>query len=197
MIAVATGIGDKINRELRTIGANLVVTPQEDTLDVEIGGVNLKPPRRWGVSRRSGPAEDQRNFLAEQYCGLCADAAGERRDRARRANGRMSRWWEPISPRRFLRQGGVHHRGADGVSVVEGTGAGRTDDSADVLLGERLAAHLARSRAMRSRSLARQLRVSGILSTGGAEDDQIVAPLSLAQEILGKPGAVGGSMSAR
>src|SRR3954453_8585472 len=44
MIAVATDIGDKINRELRTIGANLVVTPQEDSLDVEIEGVNLKPP---------------------------------------------------------------------------------------------------------------------------------------------------------
>ena len=44
MIAVATDIGDKMNRELRTIGANLLVTPQEDSLDVEIGGVNLKPP---------------------------------------------------------------------------------------------------------------------------------------------------------
>src|SRR5262252_909326 len=44
MIAVATDIGDKINRELRSLGANLLVTPQEDTLDVEIGGVNLKPP---------------------------------------------------------------------------------------------------------------------------------------------------------
>src|SRR5271157_3615313 len=44
MIAVATDIGAKINRELRTIGANLLVTPQEDTLDVEIGGINLKPP---------------------------------------------------------------------------------------------------------------------------------------------------------
>ena len=44
MIAVATDIGDKINRELRTIGANLVITPQEDSLDLEIGGVNLKPP---------------------------------------------------------------------------------------------------------------------------------------------------------
>src|ERR1700758_3048608 len=43
MIAVATDIGDKINRELRTYGANLVVYPQADTLDVEIGGVNLKP----------------------------------------------------------------------------------------------------------------------------------------------------------
>ena len=43
MVAVATDIGDKIGRELRSYGANLIVTPQEDTLDVEIGGVNLKP----------------------------------------------------------------------------------------------------------------------------------------------------------
>jgi putative ABC transport system permease protein len=44
MIAVATDIGDKISRELRSYGANLVVTPQEDSLDVQIGGVDLKPP---------------------------------------------------------------------------------------------------------------------------------------------------------
>src|SRR5215472_3676195 len=44
MIAVAIDIGDKINRELRTYGANLVVMPQEDTLDLQIGGVDLKPP---------------------------------------------------------------------------------------------------------------------------------------------------------
>ncbi len=44
MIAVAMDIGDKINRELRSYGANLLITPQEDTLDVEVGGINLKPP---------------------------------------------------------------------------------------------------------------------------------------------------------
>src|SRR5512141_1039042 len=42
-IAVATDIGDQINRERRTHRANRVVTPDEDTLNVEIGGVNLKP----------------------------------------------------------------------------------------------------------------------------------------------------------
>src|SRR6266700_1294690 len=44
MIAVATDIGDKISRELGSYGANLVVTAQEDSLDVVIGGINLKPP---------------------------------------------------------------------------------------------------------------------------------------------------------
>src|SRR6476660_9183774 len=43
MIGIATGIGDKISRELRNYGANLIVTPDEDTLDVQIGSVNLRP----------------------------------------------------------------------------------------------------------------------------------------------------------
>ena len=43
MIGIATGIGDKISHELRNYGANLVVTPEEDSLDVQIGSVNLKP----------------------------------------------------------------------------------------------------------------------------------------------------------
>jgi len=36
----------------------------------------------------------------------------------------------------------------------------------------------------------RQMHVSGILSSGGAEDNEIVAPLRLAQDLLGRPGAV-------
>jgi len=44
MIAVATDVGDKMSRELRTYGANLLVTPQEDSLDLQIGGLDLKPP---------------------------------------------------------------------------------------------------------------------------------------------------------
>ena len=30
----------------------------------------------------------------------------------------------------------------------------------------------------------------GVLSTGGVEDDQVVAPIAVAQEVLGRPGAV-------
>jgi putative ABC transport system permease protein len=65
-----------------------------------------------------------------------------------------------------------------------------TDSSSDVLVGERLAARLSAKPGDELAVSGRDLRVSGILSTGGNEDDQIVAPLSLAQDILGKPGAV-------
>src|ERR1700694_1183931 len=43
MIAIAIDIGDKISHELRSYGANLVVTPADESLDVQIGSVDLKP----------------------------------------------------------------------------------------------------------------------------------------------------------
>jgi putative ABC transport system permease protein len=43
MLAVSTQIGDRMSAEVRTLGANILVRPQADTLDVQIGGINLKP----------------------------------------------------------------------------------------------------------------------------------------------------------
>src|SRR5438445_5725496 len=55
MIAIATDIGDKISRELRSYGANLVVTPEDDTLDVQIGSVSLKPSGGAYLNERNLP----------------------------------------------------------------------------------------------------------------------------------------------
>src|SRR2546422_10350962 len=70
MIAVATDIGDKINRELRSYGANLLVTPQEDTLDVEIGGVNLKPPSDGAFLNEADLPKIKGMFLRDNIVGL-------------------------------------------------------------------------------------------------------------------------------
>ena len=70
------------------------------------------------------------------------------------------------------------------------TGDWPDDNSSDVLVGERLAQRLGRRKGDLLKVAGSPLRVSGILSTGNAEDDEIVAPLAVAQQILGKPGAV-------
>jgi putative ABC transport system permease protein len=70
------------------------------------------------------------------------------------------------------------------------SGAWPEDSSQQVLLGERLASRLDGKPGDEITLAGRQLRVSGVLSTGGAEDDEVVAPLGLAQEILGRPDAV-------
>jgi len=69
-------------------------------------------------------------------------------------------------------------------------GAWPDDNSSDVLLGESLAAKLLRKAGDEIEIGGQPHHIVGILSTGGAEDNQIVAPLTLAQQILGKPGAV-------
>ena len=205
MIAVATDIGDKINRELRSYGANLVVTPQEDTLDVEIGSVNLKPPSDgtflnevdlpkirgtfWhhnivGFSpmlpvpiRLGGASDGQDATLVGTYFNKPLTFGKEDFTTGVKIT---HPWWKA--------EGKCD--GATGASARPADCGWPQDNSQNILIGERLAAKLSKKPGDTVQVSGRTLTVAGILSTGAAEDDEVVAPLALAQEILGKPGAV-------
>jgi len=190
MIAVATDIGDKINHELKALGANLVVTPQEDSLDLEIGGVNLKPPTDGAFLSEADLRKIKGIFWHNNIVGFA-----------------------PVLPVSAV----IQHEGKPQDVTLTGTyfskkvsygnedfitgaktlypwwkvsGAWPDDNSRDVLIGERLAARLNDKPGNTITIFGRQSRIDGILSTGGAEDDEVIAPLSLAQEILGRPGAL-------
>jgi putative ABC transport system permease protein len=190
MIAVATDIGDKINRELRTIGANLVVTPQEDSLDVEIGGVNLKPPTDGAFLSEADLPKIKGTFWHNNITGFApmlpvnvvVEEGGKRQN-------------VTLLGTYFAKQLAF---GAEQFTTgVRSThpwwrvsGAWPEDSSSNVLLGERLANRMGSKAGDEIKLGGQKLRVSGILSTGGTEDDEIVTPLGLAQQILGRPGAV-------
>jgi putative ABC transport system permease protein len=190
MIAVATDIGDKINRELRTIGANLVVTPQEDSLDVEIGGVNLKPPTDGAYLSEADLPKIKGIFWHNNITGfapmLPVNAAIERNGKHLDVTLLGTFFAKKLSYGNEQFTTGV--RSTHPWWRVSGSWP--ADDSRDVLLGERLAQLLAEQPGDSLDIAGRQLHVAGILSTGGPEDDEVVGPLSLAQEILGKPGVM-------
>ena len=190
MIAVATDIGDKINRELRTIGANLVVTPQEDSLDVEIGGINLKPPTDGAFLSEADLPKIKGTFWHNNIVGfapiLPVSAAIQHDGKPQDVT---------LSGTYFAKK--ISYGNENFVTGVKSlypwwkvSGAWPDDNSQDVLIGERLAAKLNQKSGDTITLSGRQIHVSGILSTGGAEDDEVVAPLSMAQQILGKPDAV-------
>jgi len=207
MIAVATDIGDKINRELRSYGANLVITPQEDTLDVEIGGINLKPPSDGAFLNEADLPRIRGTFWHHNIVGfspmlpVTVKVAGdadqvtmlgtyfEKRlifgnDNFTTGVRATHPWWKVegnCEAANNSRPAGSNARSTCGWP---------TDDSQNVLLGERLAARLGKHSGDVIEVGGHELTVSGILSTGSVEDDQIVAPLALAQQILGRPGAV-------
>jgi putative ABC transport system permease protein len=190
MIAVATDIGDKINRELRTIGANLLVTPQEDTLDVEIGGVNLKPPSDGAFLNEADLPKIKGTFWHNNITGfapmLPVTVTLQREGKTENLTMLGTYFAKHVSFGKEEFNTGVRSI----YSWWKISGAWPDDGSRDVLLGERLATRLSAKPGDDLTLSGRTLRVSGILSTGGSEDDQIVAPIALAQEVLGKPGAV-------
>ncbi len=190
MIAVATDIGDKINRELRTIGANLLVTPQEDTLDVEIGGVNLKPPSDGAFLNEADLPKIKGTFWHNNITGfapmLPVNVTLQRDGKSENLTLLGTYFAKPLSFGKEDFTTGVRST----YPLWKVSGEWPADSSRDVLIGERLAARLGTKSGDEITLSGRTLRVSGILSAGGNEDDQVVAPLALAQEILGKPGAV-------
>src|SRR5271157_6627930 len=42
-LSVSLDVGDRLAQEFRSLGANLIVTPQADSLPLEIGGVDYRP----------------------------------------------------------------------------------------------------------------------------------------------------------
>jgi putative ABC transport system permease protein len=186
MIAVATDIGDKINRELRSYGANLVVTPQDDSLDVEIGEVNLKPAGGAYLKEADLP-KIKGMFWRNNIVGFAPVLP---------ATVQVGGSKITVLGTYFAKR--VSFGKESFVSGVLNThpwwrvdGNWPQDDSTDVLLGERLAASLVQKTGDSIDLAGTKHRVVGVLSTGGDEDRQIVAPLSVAQQILGKPGTVG------
>jgi putative ABC transport system permease protein len=191
MIAVATDIGDKINRELRTIGANLVLTPQEDSLDVEIGGVNLKPPTDGAYLSEADLPKIKGIFWRNSITGfapvLPVDVTILRDRNILHVTLLGTYFTKQLSFGKEDFTTGVRST----YPLWKVSGAWPDDNSVlDVLLGARLANRLGEKAGDDIEFDGNLFHVSGILSTGGAEDDEIVAPLTLAQGILGTPGAV-------
>ena len=186
MIAVATDIGDKISRELRSYGANLVVIPQEDTLDLEIGGVDLKPPSDGAYLNEADLPKIRGTFWRHNIVGFSPMLPVK----VNLDSSQVTLLGTYFSKR--LRFGTEDF--TTGVRITHPwwkvEGSWPDDNSQDVLVGERLAASLGKKTGDRISISGNDHLVTGILSTGGTEDNEVVGPISLAQQVLGRPGAV-------
>jgi putative ABC transport system permease protein len=190
MIAVATDIGDKINQELRSYGSNLVVIPLEDTLDVEIGGVNLMPPSDGGFLNEADLPKIKGMFWRNNIVGFAPMLPV-------RVEAANTTTYIPVELVGTYFNHNFKYGAETFTTGVRAThpwwkvaGEWPGDDSHDLLVGERLAAQLHLAGGEELRVNGELHRVSGIVSTGGAEDGQLVAPLAVAQRLLGRPGAV-------
>src|SRR5215510_14527069 len=190
MISVATDVGDKMNQELRAQSANLLITPEEDTLDVTIGGVDLKPASEGAYIHESDLPKMKDSFWANNILGFAPFLSDEQtfkvEGRDVRANLIGTYFAQALksSEKSFT----------TGVRIVnkywQVQGNWPADDSTDALAGSSLATKANLHAGQTVRFGRFEMKISGIVTTGGAEDEAIIAPLHLVQQILGRPNQV-------
>jgi putative ABC transport system permease protein len=70
MLALATTIGDRIHKELAVYGANIIVYPQADQLEVKVGGVDIKPASSGTYLKESDLEKLKTIFWANNITGI-------------------------------------------------------------------------------------------------------------------------------
>lgn len=173
LLNLSGNIGVQAGRELRAYGANLIVRPREQTVPVD-GGLNLGSVPAPATFRESdlepiGRVSDVVGFVPYLYAvveaeGRPAILVGVDPTAARAVNS----WWQ-VQGRWPQAQG-------------------------EILAGERAAAELQLQPegvvTLEYGEQSQVMRVVGLLQTGGAEDDQLIADLPTVQLLTDQPGQV-------
>src|SRR5882757_866222 len=201
-LEVALDVGDRLAHEFRSLGANLLVTPATDTLPLEIGGVDYRPVDAGAYLPDGDLGKLKTIFWRNNIVGFAPFL-----DVPVAITTRGSR--EPVpptsreNPREELIGTWYSHTVdvPDGSKFVTGVSAtapwwhvnGRwfSDGAEETLIGSEFARRknlrVGDMLSVRSGERAHTLAITGIVSTGGREDNAILAPLEVAQDLAGRP----------
>ncbi len=197
MIAVGTDVGDKITQELRKTSANLVLTPVEDTLDVNLGGVSLKPASEGAFIPEADLIKLKSIFWGHNVLGFAPFLSDPQNftvhGHSFQAELIGTYFAQPL--RYGTEEFSTGVRSVNGWWTVKGDwpqdyAEWPKKSAPDVLIGSRLAQEQQLSIGDDITVVGKTVRVSGILNSSGAEDQAIVAPLHVVQSILKQPGLV-------
>lgn len=189
MISLATDIGDKMNQELRAQNANLLITPAAESLDVNIGGVSLKPASQGSFLRESDLPKMKQTFWGHNILGFAPFLSAPQAFKLE--NGMSADLIGTYFAKELHSEGETFVTGVRTVNKFwQVQGEWPSDNSNDVLVGSSLARKAGLHVGDTLVASGRQLKISGLVTTGGPEDEAIVAPLAMVQAILGRPDQV-------
>jgi putative ABC transport system permease protein len=205
-LSVSLDVGDRLSQEFRGLGANLLVTPQADSLPLEIGGVDYRPVNAGGYLPESDLPKLKSIFWHNNILGFApilevtvssstprwSPASATFVRHAANGDAVLIGTWSnhPVA----LPDGGKFITGLQQTSPwwrVEGSwfedGAGECivgkafADRNGVIIGSPLYLSTSTSDGL-------SLKVMGIFTSGSSEDNAVVTSLSIVQQYIGKSG---------
>jgi len=197
LLSVAVNIGDKINRELKRYGANLILLPQEDTLPLEIAGVDYSPLLANGYLDEADLPKIKETFWRHNIVGFAPELQTRATLIMPNSFGEIvtliGAWFDkalPLQEQPDFRTG-LHHVAS--YWKVRGNWA-RDDSQREAMIGaeiaRRLQVRVGDSLVIEISGQRETFLVRGIVTTGGAEEQQIFAPLAAVQQLLNLPGKI-------
>ncbi|HEV2492231.1 MAG TPA: FtsX-like permease family protein [Terriglobia bacterium] len=189
---IALDVGDSVSRELRAFGANISVTPAADGLPVEIGGVDYRPAGSGAFLAERDLVQLKRIFWRNNITAFAPFlyVPGQVHAGTRSlATVVVGSWFDHAMAvdrsQTFVTGLKKLHPAwrVNGAWPKEG-------DSKTCLVGRRLARSLDVQPGREVAVNQTPFTVSGTLDAGGAEDDQVLAPLEAVQKLAGLEGKV-------
>lgn len=202
-LSVSLDVGDRLAHEFLNLGANLIVTPQADSLPLEIGGIDYRPVNAGAYLRETDLGKLKTIFWRNNIAGfapvmevpveLSTRSLQKSSDRAARTKMKTILIGTWVQRSVAIPDGHTYVTGMDQTNSwwhVEGRWF--HGDAAECIVGKAVAARsaikLGDTLQISNGTQNIPLTVTGILSGGGPEDDAIVAPLEFAQRLAQKPG---------
>jgi putative ABC transport system permease protein len=202
MLALATTIGDRIHKELAVYGANIIVYPKSDQLEVKVGGVDIKPASTGSYLKESDLEKLKGIFWANNITGVSPELRVS--DQARQINTDSPSFTVSVIGLWFDHDFGSLRTGvaqihpwwklngkwpplvadADSWQVAVGSSLAK---KLDLKIGDKF---LLRRGANLEGGGFTAAYVTGIVSTGDQTDTDVLVPLPVAQAIANTPDAV-------
>jgi putative ABC transport system permease protein len=201
-LSVSLDVGDRLAREFRSLGANLLVTPQADSLPLEIGGVDYRPVNAGAYLPEADLPKLKTIFWRNNIVGFAPIL--EVPVSTRILPKPISSAFVPSLSATLIGTWSQHSIWTSDLQSRFVTGIEKTspwwsvegrwfsEDAAECVVGVGFARRTARQIGdailVQNDNQGKVLTITGILSSGGPEDDSVIVPLSLAQQLAEKPG---------
>src|SRR5215831_2006961 len=194
-LSVALDVSDRLAKEFRSLGANLLVTPQADSLPLEIGGVDYRPVNTGAYLPEADLPKLKTIFWRHNIVGF----APILETREKISSFSVRRHYSPLHDTTIIGTWASHSvKNADGTQFLTGVdktnswwrleGRWFTDGEKTCVVGKALARKLDLHVGDLLLLGRTALNIAGLLDTGGVEDDAVVVPIEIVQNLTGYPG---------
>lgn len=193
LLNLTIDVGDKMAQEMKSYGSNIRVLPKSETIPLEIGGVDYNPLKGRSFIEESTLPNMKEIFWRNNIVGLAPELK-TRVDVGGREVALIGTWFDKNMP---IQDEPDYRTGVDTINSFWQLDGRWPDDQSqrELLVGVELAQALDLSKGMNlsltsAERKTQQGKVVGILTTGGAEDTAILAPLVMVQTLTGLTGKV-------